>query len=79
MGAGQSGATRTVHVDNHNPIGVVELSDGVVKRLKGQISTGNLAFSTIINYYAIFFYYLINTTQTKHNNPLVSLVICNFI
>lgn len=36
MGAGMSGAPRTVTIDNDNPVGVVDISDAVVQRLKNQ-------------------------------------------
>lgn len=36
MGAGLSGAARTVTIDNDNPVGVVDISDAVVQRLKNQ-------------------------------------------
>ncbi len=38
MGAGMSGAPRTVTIDNDNPVGVVDISDAVVQRLKNQHS-----------------------------------------
>lgn len=41
MGASQSGAGRSVTVNNDHPIGVVNLSDEVVQRLKGQYAQGN--------------------------------------
>ncbi|KAG4077161.1 hypothetical protein HA402_016148 [Bradysia odoriphaga] len=36
MGAGMSGAPRTVTIENDNPVGVVDISDAVVQRLKNQ-------------------------------------------
>lgn len=36
MGAGMSGSPRTVTIDNDNPVGVVDISDAVVQRLKNQ-------------------------------------------
>ncbi|KAJ6644664.1 MICOS complex subunit MIC25 [Pseudolycoriella hygida] len=39
MGAGMSGMPRTVTVDNDNPVGVVDISEAVVQRLKNQHST----------------------------------------
>lgn len=40
MGNQQSGTPRTVTIDNNTPIGVVDVSDAVVQRLKGQHAKG---------------------------------------
>ena len=48
MGARQSG-TRTVQLDNDIPVGVIDVSDDVVQRLKGLHKDGNFSiieFST---------------------------------
>lgn len=51
MGASNSAHTRTVTIDNESPIGVIDVSDAVVQRLKGGLSKG------------AFFYWLCNQNQ----------------
>lgn len=38
MGASNSAHTRTVTIDNDSPIGVIDVSDAVVQRLKGGLT-----------------------------------------
>lgn len=44
MGASNSAHTRTVIIDNDSPIGVIDVSDAVVQRLKGGLTAKGCFF-----------------------------------
>lgn len=44
MGAASSSPTRSVSIDNDNPVGVIDVSDAVVQRLKTGLSKGITLF-----------------------------------
>lgn len=65
MGAGQSGSSRTVTIENENPL--VDVSEAVVSRLRGQLAKGkysvcgtqhNLVFSVCVSVRTAKFFWL---------------------
>lgn len=42
MGSSNSTQTRSVTIDNDNPVGVIDVSDAVVQRLKNGIHKGRI-------------------------------------
>lgn len=48
MGASNSAHTRTVTIDNESAIGVIDVSDAVVQRLKGGLTAKGVFFCYVI-------------------------------